>query len=111
VGRRTTNRMTWWVLLALLSMLGLSSLRSTTVSALDCRHNMTVVLGNVSVSIEFWECKTNVSCDDFRYEEASQRLAGFGCSFLGERCSDAGTRTLNLSRNHSLLSMCSPLNI
>jgi len=111
VGRRTTNRMTWCMLLALLSTLGLSSLSSTTVDALDCRHNMTVVLGNVSVSIEFWECKTNVSCDDFRYEEASQRLAGFGYSFLSERCPSAGTRTLNLSRNHSLLSMGSALNI
>ena len=111
MGHRTTNQMTWCMLLALLSTLGLSSLSSTTVDALDCRHNMTVVLGNVSGSIEVWECKTNVSCDDFRYEEASQRLAGFGCSFLGERCSDAGTRTLNLSRNHSLLSMGSALNI
>lgn len=81
MGHRTTNRMTWCMLLALQSTLGLSSLSSTTVDALDCRHNMTVVLGNVSVSIEFWECKTNVSCDDFRYEEASQRLLALATHF------------------------------
>ena len=111
MGRRTTNRIAWCVLLALLSTLCRSSLSRTIDDADDCRPNTTDLLGKVSVSIEFWECKRNLSCDDFRYEDASQRLAGFGCSFLGEPCLGAGIRTLNLSLNHSLLSMGSRLNI
>ncbi len=111
MGRRTANRMSWCVLLALVSTLCLSSLSSRIVDADDCHPNASGLLGNMSVSIEFWECKPNASCDDFRYEVASQRLAGYDCSFLGERCSDAGTRTLNSSRDHSLFSMGSRLNI
>lgn len=111
MGRRTANRMSWCVLLALISTLCLSSLSSKIVDAVDCHFNAADLLLNVSVSIEFWECKPNASCDDFRYEVASQRLASFGCSFLGERCLGAGTLTLNSSRDHSLLSLGSRLNI
>ena len=111
MGRRTTNRMTWCVLLVLVSTLGLSSLGSSIVDADDCHPNATDLLSNVSVYIEFWACEPNVSCDDFRYAVASQRLAGFCCSFFAERYLVAGTRTLDWSRDHSLLSMGSRLNI